>query len=231
MWQQNERLRRYGRKPFGELLHEMLRDPAMLIWLDADSNTKRSPNENLARELMELFTLGIGNYTERDVNDAARALTGRTLRDGSCVDEVAEHDSGIKQVVGRTGHLSPDSLADVLLAQAATSKRLAWRICEHFLGEGVASAEELDVLAAGLLKRKLDVTWAVTRVIRSQRFFADATLGHRISPPVVFVTSSVLALDPMQRRPSPAVLADWMAEMGQDLFNPPNVGGWPGGRV
>lgn len=191
MWEQNKLFRRSCRGPFGQLLHQVLKDPALLTWLDADANSKHSPNENLARELLELFTLGIDHCTEQDVKETARALTGRTLRDGLCVDDPSEHDPHLKTILGRTERFTPHGLVDLLVAHPATSRRLAWRICRHLLGEDVATAEQIDSLAAGLRQRQLDVGWAVKTVLASEAFFSKATLGRRISPPVVFITSSV----------------------------------------
>ncbi len=136
MRRQNETLRSLGRGPFGRLLHAMLRDPALLIWLDAPENTRRHPNENLARELMELFTLGIGHYSEDDVKQAARALTGWKLAGEGARFVPARHDPGAKTILGRTGALDADGLAAILLDHPATARRLAWRLGHEFLGEG-----------------------------------------------------------------------------------------------
>ena len=100
MKRQNETLRKYAFAPFGELLRAMVRDPALLLWLDAPANRKEHPNENLGRELLELFTLGVGNYSEDDVKQAARALTGWTVKQGEFVNQAAAHDGGEKQVRG-----------------------------------------------------------------------------------------------------------------------------------
>ena len=140
MRQQNETFRRLGRGPFGDLLRAMLRDPALLVWLDAPSNRKGKPNENLARELMELFTLGVGRYTESDVKETARALTGLTVAQGQFQVRADHHDDGEKTILGKTARFDGDSLADHLLAQPAAADRLAWRLCATFLGEGVADA-------------------------------------------------------------------------------------------
>ncbi len=230
MWKQNELFRELSRAPFGKLLHAVLRDEAMLIWLDAASNTKKAPNENLARELMELFTLGIGNYDETDVKEAARALSGRTLQNGKSIDDPSQHDGGVKLILGREGAFGPDDLAGVLIANPATSRRLAWRICEHFVGEDVTDSERIDSLATELRRQNLNIDWAVRTVLASKFFFSDEVVGSRVTPPVVFATASVRALDSSAKRPPPAVISDWISEAGQDLFNPPNVAGWKGGR-
>jgi uncharacterized protein (DUF1800 family) len=227
---QNETFRRLARAPFGELLQAVLSDPALLVWLDAPVNRKGHPNENLARELMELFTLGIGHYTEADVKEAARALTGWTLIDGAFQDDRARHDDGDKAILARKGKWRGDDLVRMLLEHPATARRLAWRICELLMGEGTVSAAALDALAEGLRKHDLDVGWAVATVLRSQAFFDASNLGTRVLGPVEYVIGAARALQRLDPPPSSLVLADWVARLGQDLFYPPNVGGWPGGR-
>lgn len=230
MWLQNDVFRRHAREPFPAMLHEVLRDEAMLVWLDAQLNSRDAPNENLARELFELFTLGIGNYSEQDVKETARALTGRRLDDGRCWDDPQRHDATKKTILGRSGNFSPDDLVESLGRHRATSRRLAWRICEHFLGEGIATDEQLDSLADALGHHGMRPVWAVEKLLRSELFFSTRTMGQRITPPVTLVTSVVKAITGSQTTPPLAILADWIAEFGQDLFYPPNVGGWKGGQ-
>jgi uncharacterized protein (DUF1800 family) len=230
MRRQNEVLREYARAPFGTLLRAVLRDPAVLVWLDAPSNRKGHPNENLARELMELFTLGIGNYSEKDVKEAARCLTGWSAIDEKFREDDSRHDDGEKTVLGRAGKWKGDDLVKMLLEHPATAQRLAFRICEAFLGENVAGKAELKALADGLRARDLDIGWAVETVLRSRLFFDDKNLGNRVVGPAEFVIASTRMLELFDSPPSTLLLADWSARMGQDLFQPPNVGGWAGGR-
>ena len=231
MRRQNETLRSLGRGPFGRLLHAMLRDPALLVWLDAQENTRGHPNENLARELMELFTFGIGHYSEDDVKQAARALTGWKLAGDGARFVPIRHDPGTKTILGRAGAFDADGLADVLLDHPATSRRLAWRLCHEFLGEGAADPAALDALAEGLRAHDLDVGWGAATVLRSRVFFDPANLRHRVSSPIEYAAGAVRALEMFDPAPSTPVLADWCGRLGQDLFDPPNVGGWPGGRA
>jgi uncharacterized protein (DUF1800 family) len=246
MARQNALFREYGRAPFGELLGRLARDPALLVYLDAQANRKERPNENLARELMELFTLGVGHYTEADVKEAARALTGwepgrpaenefRAMMGPPLEQWVryspGRHDGGEKTVLGRRGRWSGDELVKILLDHPATADRLAWRISTEFLGEGVATWEEQAALAEGLRATELDVGKAVGRVLRSERFFADDTAGRRVPGPVEWAVAAARRFLPFDPPPSPLRLAEWAARMGQSLFYPPNVGGWPGGRA
>ena len=230
MRQQNEMFRQNARSRFAVLLEAALHDPALLIWLDGSSNRREHPNENLARELMELFTLGIGHFSEADVKQAARALTGWTIKDKTFVEAHEDHDAGEKTILGRRGQWSGTDLIKMLLDNPATALRLAWRICDTFLGEDGASASGITSLAAGLRERDLDVGWGVETVLRSEAFFADSNLGRRVLSPVEYVLGAARALELDDPPPSTVALAEEIALMGQDLFYPPNVGGWPGGR-
>src|SRR5690242_20107468 len=177
MRRQNEVFRDLARAPFGKLLAAVAHDPALLLWLDAPANRAGHPNENLARELMELFTLGIGHYTEADVKEAARALTGWTVAGGKFYAEPSRHDDGDKTILGRKGEWTGDDLVKILLEQPATAGRLASRLCEEFMGEGAAGAAAVKALADGLREHDLDVGWGVETVLRSRAFFAAANLG------------------------------------------------------
>jgi uncharacterized protein (DUF1800 family) len=227
---QNEIFREFGRGPFGELLRRVVKDPAMLVWLDAPANRKGNPNENLGRELMELFTLGIGHYTEKDVKEAARALTGWGIANDAFKEDPEQHDFGEKTILGRTGLWTGDDLVKMLLDNPATANRLAFRLCEHFMGEGSVDDSAVKALADGLRSRNLDVGWAVGTVLGSQLFFSEANLGTRILWPAEYVVGTARTLEVFDPPPSTLIMAEFIAHLGQNLFNPPNVGGWPGGR-
>ncbi len=227
---QNELFRELGRGPFANLLGAVVHDPAMLIWLDAPSNRKGHANENLARELMELFTMGVGHFTERDVKEAARALTGWSIDKDIFTEFAIRHDAAEKTILGKTGCWKGDDLVRMVLDHPATARRLAWRICELFLGEKALKSADLDALAAGLRMHNLDIGWAVQTVLRSQVFFADVNLGDRVQSPAEYVIGASRALELFEPPCSTLMLAEWCSRLGQDLFYPPNVGGWPGGR-
>lgn len=231
MRNQNEVFRKFARAPFSQLLEQSLKEPALLNWLDAPSNRKGHPNENLARELMELFTLGIGNYTENDVKEAARALTGWTVKDGVFVDVAKQHDDGEKTILGQTGRWSTPDLLKNLEQNPATAKRVATRLCGLLMGETVVESTAVDALADGLRAHELKISWAVETILRSQEFFDDSNIGNRVLAPVDFIVGSAVALGRLNPPPSTLLLADWSMRLGQDLFYPPNVGGWKGGRT
>lgn len=228
---QNETFRQRAFAPFGELLSAVVHDPALLEWLDATSNRKQHPNENLARELMELFTLGIGHYSEEDIKQAARALTGWTVRQGEFRTLPAVHDDEPKTILGRTGNFSGDDLVTMLAEHPATSRRIAWRLAGEFFGEGVVDDAALSELADGLRRHNLDVRFGVETILRSELFFNERNIGTRVCDPVSFIVGPLRALECGRDPPSTLVLAEWVARMGQDLFYPPNVGGWAGGRA
>jgi uncharacterized protein (DUF1800 family) len=231
MRRQNDTLRRHARGRFADLLNAAVREPALLLYLDAETNRQGHPNENLARELMELFTLGAGNYTEADVKEAARALTGLSVEEGRFTEAADRHDPGAKTILGRTGTWTGSDLLGLLLRHPATADRVAFKLCRQLFGEGAIPSEAVAVLAAGLREHDLDVGWAVATVLNSRLFFAEANLGTRVLGPVEFVVGAARALELFDPAPSTLALADWSARMGQELFEPPNVGGWPGGRA
>jgi uncharacterized protein (DUF1800 family) len=231
MRRQNDTFRKHARAPFAALLIASVQQPALLLYLDAQANRKGRPNENLGRELMELFTLGVGHYSEADVKEATRALTGWTVEDGQFTVDTAWHDGGEKTILGQTAKWDGSGLVKRLLDHSATAERLATKLCRLFLGEKSLSQDVVQALAAGLREQDLDIGWAVGVVLRSRLFFAEANLGGRVLSPVEFVIGAARALEMIDPAPSTLALADWSARMGQDLFEPPNVAGWPGGRA
>jgi uncharacterized protein (DUF1800 family) len=202
----------------------------LLIWLDAPANRKGHPNENLARELLELFSLGIGHYTENDVKETARALTGWTVSDGEFREAPLRHDEGAKTILGQSGRWRGSDVVRIIREHPATAGRLAWRLTDLLMGEKTVEPRALSELADGLRAHHLDIGWAVATVLRSRAFFAESNLRNRVQGPVEFLVGIVRSLEMLDPPPSTLVLADWSARLGQDLFQPPNVGGWPGGR-
>jgi len=157
MRRQNDIFRRFSHTPFGEMLRRVAKDPALLVWLDADANRKEHPNENLAREIMELFSLGVGNYTEGDIKEASRALTGWSVNKGKFRNYDQFHDDGEKTIFGKSGTWTGDDLLRMLVEHPATSRRLAFRICELFMVEKSAVDDMIDEIAIGLRKRDFDI--------------------------------------------------------------------------
>jgi uncharacterized protein (DUF1800 family) len=229
MHRQNEVFRKLGRARFGDLLHAMLHDAALLVWLDAPENRKDHGNENLGRELMELFTTGVGNFGEDDVKQSARALTGLSALDEEFRYVPEWHDPSEKTILGQTRAFDADSLCDLLTKRPPTSRRIAWRLCVSFLGEGVVSDAQISELSSGLHERELDIGWGVETVLRSQLFHSDANIGSHVIGPPEFLVGAARAMQMSDPPPGTLLLSDWSRRLGQDLFYPPNVGGWAEG--
>ncbi|MEZ6032600.1 MAG: DUF1800 domain-containing protein [Planctomycetaceae bacterium] len=230
MKQQNDTLRKHALSPFGVMLRDIVHDPALLEWLDATSNRAGQPNENFARELMELFTLGIGNYSEDDVKEAARALTGWTVRQNEFRNLGSLHGSGEKTILSRAGNFDGDDLIGILIDEPAVARRLAWKLTNEFFGTDVVDDSALDELAEGLRTHNLDIHWGVETLLRSQLFFSDTNINSRVCDPVTFLIAPLRAIECWRNPPGTLILAEWIERMGQDLFSPPNVGGWAGGK-
>lgn len=227
--QQHDTLRDGALGSYAELLRRMLRDPALLKYLNNDQNRKGKPNENLAREVMELFSLGEGHYTEKDVQEAARALTGAGVRSFKNVPKYRfakkRHDRGEKTVLGETGAHGPEDLATILLAQEACPRFVARSIIEYL--EGVPAAEErVETYAALLRSTDYDVGFLLRRLLLDPGFYRDDVRAARVASPVDYLVGTAIRLE--QDVPT-GVLADAAASLGQDLFQPPNVKGWDEG--
>jgi uncharacterized protein (DUF1800 family) len=226
--QQHEFLRRNALGSYADLLRGIVRDPAMLVYLDNNVNRKGSPNENLARELMELFSLGEGNYTEEDVKEAARALTGRGVdREGRYEFRARQHDDGAKTVLGKTGKLDGDQLVDVLLAQEACPRWVARRMLTWF--EGVEPDKtRLAEYAAFLRKNDFRVKPFLQKLFTDPRFYRDEIVGARVLSPIEYMVGTARRLNVDA---PPAVLGAGAALLGQRVFSPPSVKGWDEGHA
>lgn len=219
-----------GGKPFDfeTLLRGVSRDPAMLVWLDGNANRRAAPNENYARELMELFTLGIGNYTEQDIKEAARAFTGWFVRKGEFFFASYEHDNGMKTVLGETGNWDGDDVIRIILKQPAASRFLPRKVYRYFVNELDPVPESLmEPLYQGFRDSGFNTRWLVDRIVRSRVFFSPIAYRRKVSAPVDFVVGTTRRLEPS--RTNPAYLARTMADLGFTLYEPPSVAGWDEG--
>ncbi|MDB5388681.1 MAG: hypothetical protein JWM11_4327, partial [Planctomycetaceae bacterium] len=171
------------------------------------------------------------HYTEQDVRETARALTGRTVREGTYGERATAHDDGPKTCFGQTGNWNGDDIVRLLVEHPATSRRIAWRLTNEFFGENVVDDAALDELAAGLRDHRLDIGWGISTILNSRLFFSDANIATRVCDPVTYLLAPLRSLELTRDPPSTVVLAGWLTRMGQDLFYPPNVGGWNGGRA
>jgi len=227
MAQQNQIFREHGLGRFGELLQRVARDPAMLNYLDGANNRKASPNENFAREVMELFTVGLGHYSETDVREAARAFTGWQLRDGAFTFVAADHDDGNKTFLGHTGRLDGSDVLRILAEHPETAKHVCQKLFAFFAYDGP------DAKALQPLLRTWNETGGSIREVLRTLFVSDAFSSARawrakIKSPAEYAIGSIRALGGTV---TPRAMVPLMARMGQDLFNPPSVKGWDGGTA
>lgn len=229
MWSQNEVFRTHAFSRFEDLLRAVLADPALPLWLDAIGTTRNRPNQNLGRELLELFTLGVGNYDENDVLEASRALTGLSIVNGRVEHVAAHHDDGWKTILGVRDRFDVDSLVTLLCRQAATATRLTRHLVEYFVGEGVVPSSGIEALAREFGKRELDVSWLVATILRSDALFREDARQCKALDPVGFVLGAVRAFELVEPTPDTLELARYVTRMGLDLYFPPSVGGWDGG--
>ena len=232
MRRQNALLRSHALGDFKSLLKAMAKDPAMLLWLDSATNRKARPNENYAREVMELFTLGRGKYTEKDVQEAARAFTGSFIQADSFHEVLAQHDDGAKTVLGRTGAWRGDDVAEILLDQPACAEFLARKLFRLFFSDVDEPPPDLLAPLAQAYRASGYETMAAVRLILRSRLFHDPGMRRRrVSSPVEFVVGTIRALEVLR----PTLGADGLARaasgMGQTLFAPPSVAGWDGGQA
>ncbi len=230
MYRQNALLRREALGNFATLLHAVARDPAMLVYLDNAANRKLAPNENFAREVMELFTLGEGRYGEQDVKEAARAFTGWSLdrETGEFTFRRMWHDFGVKTVLGKTGHFDGDDVIDILLARPEAAEFIAAKLWREFVSRE-PDRREVARWAGVFRDARYEVKPLLRAILTSQAFWSADNRGVLIKSPVDLIVGTLRTFDihPMDLRP--AVFA--AAALGQNPFSPPNVKGWPGGEA
>lgn len=240
MFAQNRMFRENALGNFGNLLFAIIRDPAMLAYLDNNDSRKDRPNENLARELMELFSLGVGNYGEKDIKEGARALTGYTFRDDDFMFVKGDHDTNPKTILGQTGPMDGDDFVRAILAQRACSRFITAKIYSFFVAdlpiEGVQSEggpddetrQVLRGLSSTFLAGKYDIKPVLRRMFLSRHFYSAGVVNQHIKSPAELVVGAVRSLNTPVRDLS--ILLDAMDLMGQNLMMPPSVKGWVGGR-
>lgn len=226
MTEQNDLFRALGGGSFRPLLTAVARDPAMLVWLDGNANRKRHPNENFAREVMELFALGLGNYTEHDIQEAARAFSGWHLREGRFWFNESQHDASDKTVFGKTGKFEGQAIIDLCLDHPACPRFLAFKLLRAFVTTEPSPAW-IDRVAGLFVKHDLAFAPVLKDVCRSPEFYADDVRSAIIKSPVELILGTVRPLCERVRWPA---VRDLAAQLGQDVFAPPSVKGWDGGR-
>ncbi|MBV9391578.1 MAG: DUF1800 domain-containing protein, partial [Verrucomicrobia bacterium] len=230
MWVQNETLRTHALGNFGSLLKAISRDPAMLIWLDLAQSRKEEPNENFAREFLELFTLGEGHYTESDIKETARAFTGYR------VDELKQAfrfvpqqcDEGEKTFLGQNGFYDGDDIINLVLAQPQCAQFIAEKIWRFFAYED-PDRKLVAALGAELRNVRYDLKPFLQMLFQSQEFYSPRAVNSQIKSPVQFVVQAIstLPLTPPDANGYQTIFR----QLGQIPFAPPNVKGWEGGKA
>ena len=224
---QDQLFRRQALGEYDVLLKAISRDSAMLIWLDSRVNNKKAPNENFARELMELFSMGIGPYTEADVRESARAFTGWGLKKKDFIFRENQHDYGTKTFLGRTGEYSGDDIVDIIMEHPATAQFVCRKLFTFFVHDDPEAAT-LTSLARTFNDTRYSVKAVMRQILTSPDFYSSKAYRAKIKSPAEFVAGTVRVLGiETDGRPLNA-LTD---RMGQILFSPFDVSGWPGGAA
>ncbi len=232
MWQQHQLLRGQALGSFAALLQGIVRDPAMLLYLDNANNRKDAPNENLARELLELFALGEsstgGGYTELDIKEAARALTGYSIEPdtGEFVLRPRIQDLGMKTILGKTARFDGNGLVDLLLNQAQTARHIVRKLWLEFVSP-TPNESVVQTIASNFAKSNYDITVALRALLTTEEFWSSGNRGSLIKSPVDLLVG--VARQFQFAVSEPAQLMQRFAALGQNLLMPPNVKGWPGG--
>ncbi len=217
---------------FSDLLLAVSKEPAMLQFLNNQQNRKNAPNENFAREVMELFTLGRGNYTEADIKDAARAFTGWGFSlTGSFVFRQNQHDDGPKTIFGQTGSFTGDEVIQLLLARPETAQFVTTKIYRQFVSEAIDQpqhAKRIKTLATHFFKSGYDIAELMQTIFSADWFYSPDVIGTHIKAPVELLIGMRHTLGLTFAQPQPQLFIQ--RTLGQILLYPPNVAGWPGGR-
>ncbi|MBC3788866.1 DUF1800 domain-containing protein [Spirosoma utsteinense] len=225
-------LRQHALGNFGELLMAVSKEPAMLQFLNNQQNRKNAPNENFARELMELFTLGRGNYTEKDIKDAARAFTGWGFNaEGTFVFRQFQHDDGPKTIFGQTGTFAGDDVISLLLQQKQTAQFVTGKLYRFLVNEqdtDAATTQRINTLADRFYGSGYDIADLLETILTADWFYDPANIGTRIKSPVELVAGMQHTLGIRFKQKQSVVFIQ--RTLGQVLLYPPNVAGWPGGR-
>ena len=213
---------------FKDLLFEVSQAPAMLSFLNNQQNKKDHPNENFAREVMELFTMGRGNYTEKDIREGARAFTGWGFdKEGNFIERKKQHDEGTKTFLGKTGNFTGTDVLNIILEQKSTAKFITTKIYKFFVNENVDESI-VNKLSDNFYQSDYDIKKLMTEIFSSLWFYDKKNIGNRIKSPIELMAGMMRTL-PMNIQ-NPENLIVYQKLLGQMLLYPPNVSGWPNGK-
>ncbi len=226
---QNEMFRARASGRLRDLLMGILKDPAMLVYLDNGENIRKHPNENFGRELLELFTMGVGHYTERDVREAARAFTGWTNNVLVFKLDADQHDFGDKTFLGRTGAFNGEDIIDTILAQPVTGEFVAAKLYRFFVRDEIAGPVKAE-LGRTYRDSGYQMKPLLKRIFLSKDFYSPPAFATEIKSPVHLVVSTYKKMG-LGEVPTIPDFGRMTSSLGQALFDPPNVAGWAGGRT
>lgn len=231
MYEQNMLYRNNALGNFANLLDKSSQDLAMLVYLDNNSNKKSHPNENYARELLELFTLGEGNYTEKDIKEAARAFTGLRVNKKNAKLKLVKkhHDYKEKVFLGVKGKLNAKDIIEIILKQKQTSRFIVTKLYKEFISKKI-NEEEIERLANNFVLSDYDISILMKDLLLSDDFWLKKNRGNMIKSPVEMIGSLIKSLDIKLNEKDYKFIQKYARNLGQNLFNPPNVKGWIGGN-
>lgn len=229
MWEQNQLLRKNALGNFGSLVQAISKNPAMLVYLDSTSNRKAHPNENYAREVMELFCLGEGHYTEVDVQELARCFTGWEIKNHRFRKNRYQHDGSEKSILGKTGEFGGEEGVAIVIQQEATPQFICRKLVRFFVcDEPELSDEFIAPLVRTMQDNDLEIAPVVSQILTSQFFYSKHAVGRKIKSPVEFMIGTMRCLEASGNTQQ---IAEGLMQAGQGLFYPPSVKGWDGGRT
>ncbi|MDP7009349.1 MAG: DUF1800 domain-containing protein [Phycisphaerales bacterium] len=238
MYQQNAFFRTFAMGNFKEdLVRGIVHDPAMIQYLNNHQNRKEAPNENLARELMELFTLGEGEgYTEDDIKEGARTLTGYTFDDDSFSFNRTQHDTGVKTIFGRRGQFDGDDFVDLIFTRPSVSTYIIWKLYRFFIndlphGPTREATNYVNQLASVFKRNKWNIKSVMKAMLLSEHFYDEQNVQTIIKSPIQLIVQAMRTVNPPDRKKLLRTLSLASNLMGQKLFAPPSVKGWDGGRA
>lgn len=222
-------IRKYALGDFRILVKSISKDPSMILYLDGQQNTVKKPNENFARELMELFTIGIGNYTETDVKEAGRAFTGWKTSQVKGTAEFIErrHDFSQKNFMGQSGKFQGDDIIDIILENKEVARFIARKVYRYFVNHNV-NENHVSQIANRFFDSNYDISTMMEFIFKSDWFYDEKNMGSKIKSPVELIVGLVKTLN--LKFVNPKAMIGIQRNLGQRLFFPPNVAGWPGDK-
>lgn len=231
MYRQNQLLRKHALGSFADLLKAIYKDPAMLIYLNGNKNTAAAANENFARELLELFTLGEGNYAEQDILSAAKAFTGwrYSYQNDEVVFSPKHHDQSIKHFLGHTGRFNADDIINILLDTPKTAEFIAKKFWSHFVSPTKPDQDYIQHWASLFRDSHYQIKSLLSSMMNSEPFWADLNRGTLIKSPIEMTTGLLNELE-LNHEIAYTKLSNINKKLGQQLFSPPDVKGWHGGK-